>query len=320
MQWFVRLFPIWTLGASIIAFFCPPAFTWFSGNLITVGLGGIMLGMGLTLTVDDFRRVLTAPLEILGGVALQFTVMPLAGWSLSQALGLPPEFAAGLILVACCPGGTASNIIAYLSRADVALSVSMTSVSTILAVMMTPTLATFFIGNTVAVDPLGLFTKTVTVVLLPVAAGLLMRRFTPKLANGLLPIAPPLAVLLVTLIVASIIGSGRDIIREAAPSLFVAVITLHALGFGLGYGLSSLITPRRTVRRTVSIEVGMQNSGLGAELARTNFASTIAASVAVPSALSALTHCIYGSVIAWWWQRSGDEALAESQESAHAEA
>ncbi|MEM7156681.1 MAG: bile acid:sodium symporter family protein [Myxococcota bacterium] len=302
MKLLVSLFPVWVLAASIVALVHPPAFTWFRGPFITIGLGLIMLGMGLTLTVEDFGRVVRAPRPILLGVALQYTVMPALGYGIGVAMGLPRELAVGLVLVACCPGGTASNVIAFIARADVALSVSMTAVSTMLAVAATPVLTTVLVGSRVEVDPLGLFMSTVQVVLLPVGLGLVLRRFAGRMSARIVPVAPVVAVVAIVLIVASIIGAGRAQIMASGLRLVGAVALMHALGFAAGYGLCRALGQAIPVARTVSIEVGMQNSGLGVVLARNNFASPM---VAIPAAISSLFHSLIGSVLAGYWRRRG---------------
>jgi BASS family bile acid:Na+ symporter len=294
-------FPLWVLAASIAALVHPPLFTWFSGPLIPAGLGIIMLGMGITLTLDDFRRIARFPGRVLAGVALQYTVMPLLGWSIAGLFGLPAPFAVGLILVACCPGGTASNVIAYLARADVPLSVTMTSVSTVLAAAATPLCTAWYAGSRVDVPVAGLFLSALQVILLPVAAGVLMNRHLPRLTARVLPAAPVTAVVFITLIVASIIGAGRDEIIHAGWRLLAAIFTLHAAGFAVGYGAVFMLSRDAQAARTISIEVGMQNSGLGVVLARSNFANP---AVAIPSAISSLFHSLIASLLAAWWRRS----------------
>lgn len=304
-------FPLWVLLASIAALIHPPLFTWFSGLFITVGLGLIMLGMGLSLKLEDFRGVVEQPLKVGLGVGLQYTVMPALGWSLGYLYGLETELAVGLALVACCPGGTASNVIAYLARADLALSVTLTACSTLMAALMTPALTSWLVGSRLEVDTLGLFVSTVQVVLLPIAIGVSLNRFAPKLTEKLLPFSPVLAVLMIVMIVASIIGAGRDTIISAAPALLMSVLTLHAGGFALGYWIARWQGQGVIAARTLSIEVGMQNSGLGVVLTRQNFASPV---VAIPSAVSSLCHCLIGSLMAAIWQRSdaGKECATEN--------
>ncbi len=298
---FANAFPLWVFLCSALALWHPPLFTWFSGPWITWGLGVIMLGMGITLTAEDFTRVLQFPSWVAAGVILQYTVMPLSGWAIANLLALPDAFAVGLILVACCPGGTASNVVSYLARANVALSVTLTTLSTILAVAMTPWLTAQLAGARMPVDAWGLFMSTLQVVLLPVTVGVLLNRFSPALTAQVVRVSPSVAVIVIALIVASVLGAGREKVLDAGPRLLGAVVLLHASGFGFGYLLSKWWNRSETVARTVSIEVGMQNSGLGAHLARSHFPA--GSGVDIPSAISALTHCMIGSLLAAIWRR-----------------
>jgi BASS family bile acid:Na+ symporter len=297
---FVNGFPIWALVASLLALWRPSLFTWFSGPLITIGLAIIMLGMGLTLEAADFVRVARQRRLVALGILLQYTVMPLLGWTIARAFDLSTPLAVGLILVACCPGGTASNVVTYLARADVPLSVTMTAVSTLLAVVMTPSLTALLASSRVDVPAGGLFVSTVQVVVLPVVVGLMLKRRLPRATAAILPAAPAVAVLMITLIVASIIGAGRTEILGAGLKLLAAVFSLHAGGFLLGFVLSRLARADVVAARTISIEVGMQNSGLGVVLARQNFADPL---VAIPSAISSLFHSLIASALAGVWRR-----------------
>lgn len=290
---FTRLFPLWVSAAALIALVEPSVFTWFSGPWITYGLGGIMLGMGLTLSWNDFALVAKTPSWVILGMLLQFTVMPLLGWGLGILFQLPPFFAVGLILVACCPGGTASNVIAFLANANVALSVAMTTCSTFGAILLTPFLTASLSGSYLDVDAWGLFYSTLKVVLVPVALGILLNQYANRLTQRILPYAPATAVVLIVLIVASIIGQGKEIILNSGLNLIAAILLLHFFGFVLGYFLSKIILKNTAVSKTIAIEVGMQNSGLGAVLARENF---INPATAIPSAISSLVHSIYGSI------------------------
>jgi BASS family bile acid:Na+ symporter len=292
-------FPLWVLAGGVLALFQPQWFTWFSGPWIVWGLAVIMLGMGMTLTLDDFRRVLTMPKPVALGFAAQFTIMPLLGWGIGLGLKLDTPFAVGLILVACCPGGTASNIVTFLARADLALSVVMTAVSTLAAVIMTPFLTQLLAGSRVPVDALGLLTSTLQVVVLPVLAGVAINRFFPRVVRPVLPVAPLVSALTVALICASIIGQSAAAIRASAGGLLLAVFLLHAGGFALGYVAARLFGFQPTTARTVSIEVGMQNSGLGVVLARRHFADPL---TAVPCAISSVFHSVIGSLLAGWWR------------------
>ena len=292
-------FPLWVVLGSVIALIEPTVFTWFSGPLIPIGLGVIMLSMGMTIGFDDFRRIGRERGRILPGVALQYTLMPALGWSLAWLFELPTPFAVGLILVSCCPGGTASNVISFLARADVALSVTMTAVSTILAVLMTPALTEVLAGSRVDVPATGLLVNTVQVVLLPVVGGAFLRWRFPAVVQRLLPVAPLAAVIAITLIVGSIIGAGRQQVLEAGPRLVAAVLGLHIGGFILGYAAGRVVLRREIAARTVAIEVGMQNSGLGVVLAQQNFANPL---VALPCAISAVFHSLIGSAAAALWR------------------
>ena len=252
-----------------------------------------MLGMGLTLQWQDFNQIFQTPKWVVLGLFLQFSLMPLMGWGLGVLFDLPPFFAVGLILVASCPGGTASNVIAYLARANVALSVAMTTCSTLAGIILTPYLTASLSGNYLAVDAWGLFYSTLKVVLLPVTLGVILNQYFPKFTQKVIPFAPPVAVVLIVLIVASIIGQGKEIILNAGLNLIFAIMILHLFGFVLGYILSRVLIKDSAASKTIAIEVGMQNSGLGAVLARENFTNP---ATAIPSAISSLVHSIYGSI------------------------
>lgn len=286
-------FPWIVLTASLLGLYHPPLFTWFSGHWITLGLGGIMLGMGLTLRLEDFRRVTQVPKWVLTGLFLQFTVMPFLGWLLGKVFDLPPFFAVGLILVSSCPGGTASNVIVFLSRSNLALSVTMTALSTMAAIVMTPLLTSTLSGNEINVDALGLFFSTLKVVLVPVVLGVFLNSQLTYYTQKIQFYSPSVAVILVTLIVASIIGQGKEIILDSGVSLISSIMILHLIGFVLGYFLSKLLLKDESISRTISVEVGMQNSGLGVVLAKENFVNP---AVAIPAAISSLVHSLYGSI------------------------
>lgn len=301
LQRFSNAFPFIVFTCSALALWNPALFTWFTGPWITYGLGVIMLGMGITLTTEDFTRVLKFPSWVFAGILLHYTVMPLSGWALAKLFALPDNYAVGLILVACCPCGTASNVVSYLARANVALSVTLTTISTIIAVVMTPWLTAELAGSRMHVDAGGLFISTLQVVLLPVIAGVLLNRFVPKMTLQFTRVSPSIAVIVIALIVSSVLGAGRDQVMTVGPRLLAAVFLLHISGFAFGYLLSKIWHRRESVARTISIETGMQNSGLGAHLARKHF--PVGSGVDIPSAISALTHCMIGSLLAAIWRR-----------------
>ncbi len=312
-------FAILTLAGVALAWFFPPAFTWMTDGsirlagqpLLSLALGMIMLAMGLTLTFDDYRALVAMPRALLAGVALQFTVMPLAGFVVAKGLGLEPGLAVGLILVACCPGGTASNIVTYIARGHVALSVAMTMASTLAAVVLTPLLTGWLAGAYVEIDRLNLLVQMIGVVLLPVVAGTLLNSLFPRAAGAVGAVLPLVAIVLVILIVGGIVGGAKAQIAEHAGVLLLATFLLHALGFALGYLLARVLKLREVEARTISIEVGMQNSGLGSGLAKTpafaaQFANATQAALApVPAAISAVWHVVIGSLLAGWWRRRG---------------
>ncbi len=303
MNRLTQLFPLIAGSASAGALFYPPAFIWFGPLYIKVALALIMFFTGLGLTTADFKRVARKPGQVAAGFLLQFTVMPALGFFTAIMFSLPAEIAAGLILVACCPGGTASNVITFLARADVPLSVTMTAVSTIAAAVLTPALSAWLIGSRVPVDAVAMTRDTALVILLPIALALVAKRLLPMAARRLERSANFLAVIAITLIVASIIGSSRESILSGGAKIIAAVFTLHAGGFILGYVFARIFRISEIQCRTISIEVGMQNSGLGVVLATKH----LSALAAVPCAISSLMHSLLGSLIAAWFSRSADK-------------
>jgi len=297
-RWLTNLFPLWSVIVAVIALVWPASFSWCTNGMIKFGLGLIMLGMGLTLTPNDFKRVFVIPGALLGGVVLQFVIMPLLGWGIGYLLDLPRDIAVGLVLVSCCPGGTASNVVAFLARANVALSVSMTAISTTLAVVLTPLLTKVYVGERVPVDAFAMLETILIVVILPVAAGTVLNHCFGKAAKRISALSPFVSVLCIVLIVGYILADKHVQIKEHWRILVSAVVLLHVSGFGLGYGLARLLRFDEQSSRTVSIEVGMQNSGLGMTLAKSHFTAL----AAVPCAVSAVTHCILGSIAAGLWR------------------
>ena len=300
LERFTTLFPLWTLLGSVLALVQPGLFTWFNGLWITLGLGLIMLGMGLGLSTDDFLQVGRRPRPALVGVIAQFAVMPALAAAIAALLRLPAPLAVGLILVGCCPGGTASNVVAMIARADVALSVVMTSLSTLAAVVLTPRLTELLASQYVPVDAWALLLKVLQVVVVPVTVGVLLKQGVPQLARRMEPVMPSLAVVAIVLIVSSIVGSQRDVLLDQGIALVIACVLLHAGGFLLGWLIPRVLGEAAPTCRTISLEVGMQNSGLAVVLARTGFSNPL---TALPGAISAVVHCIIGSALAGLWRR-----------------
>jgi BASS family bile acid:Na+ symporter len=260
--------------------------------------------MGITVRVEDFKQVLRLPRPVATGVAAQFLIMPLLGWSIAHGMALETPLAVGLILVSCCPGGTASNVVTYIARANLALSVLMTMCSTFGAIVLTPLLTKWLAGTLVEVDGWALFRSTVQVVLVPVVVGVLLNQRVPRLVRAIGPIAPLVSVVFIALICASIIGQNAVAIVKHGPVLVTAVTLLHASGFAIGYFFAWLFGYDGLIRRTISIEVGMQNSGLGTVLAKKHFADPVTgvALAAVPCAISAVCHSVLGSMLAAYWR------------------
>jgi BASS family bile acid:Na+ symporter len=302
-------FSLWIVLGCLWAWWQPELWIWFQ-PYIAIGLGVIMLGMGLTLRLSDFSDVFRMPKIIAIGVLSQFVIMPLSAYFWVKALDLEASLAIGLILVGACPGGTASNVITYLARANVALSVLLTMCSTFAAVVLTPLLTEWLAGAYVPVDGWGLFRSMVLVVLIPLIAGLLINTALDRLQQhkrhtvraAINAFGPIVSVAVIVLVVGSIVAGNKIAIGQVGPKLFASVFLFHATGFVLGYIVMKWLGYGKIECHTVSIEVGMQNSGLGASLAKTHFADM--AMAPVPAAISAVFHCLIGSALAGVWGRS----------------
>ena len=252
-----------------------------------------MLGMGLTLKISDFKILFKNPRWTIIGVFTQFSVMPFLGWAISKIFELPDFFAVGLILVSCCPGGTASNVIAYLSNLNLAFSVTMTFISTVTGVILTPILITSISGELINVDLKGLLLSATKVVLLPVFVGLIVSKYFQTFTKKIVVYCPSVAVIFIVLIVASIIGEGKEVILQSGINLLISIMILHFLGFIIGFVISFIFLGDKKLSKTICIEIGMQNSGLGVVLAKENYVNPL---TAIPSAISSLVHSIYGSI------------------------
>lgn len=300
------LFLAFVLLLGLAAWFLPAGFA-AARPAIAPLLGVVMLGMGLTLTPTDFRRVAERPWVVGLGVLLQFAIMPLAAWAVARAFGLGPEAAIGMILLGACPGGTASNVMAYLARGDVALSVSLTAVSTLLAPPATPLLTQALGGRVVDVPVAGLFLGVLKIVVGPVVAGLVLRRLFGDLVGKVLPALVPLTSFVIALIIAIIIGSVRPVLGAAMLPLIPAILLHNAIGLTGGYLGGRWLTGDVRIARTLALEVGMQNSGLAVALANSLFT----AAAALPGALFSVWHNISGVALAAYW--SGREAPAADE-------
>ncbi len=298
LQKFTSLFPLWAVLLSVVAYFYPEYFAPHQG-LIVPFLSLIMLGMGITLSVDSFLAVLKRPSVVLLGTLMQYTIMPLAAWIVCQVLKLPPDLAAGVILLGCCPGGTASNVISYLAKADVALSIVLTSVSTLIAFLATPFLTWVFIGQTVDVDVMGMLVSVVNVVIVPVVLGLAINYFFEKRINAVREVFPAISAAAIVIIIAVIIGTNSANLGKSGPLVLLAVILHNGLGLAGGYGVSKALRLSETEARTIAIEVGMQNSGLSVALAIKHFTAT----AALPGAIFSIWHNLSGAFLAGHWSK-----------------
>ena len=301
-----KLFPLWSLLVGFFALYEPSIFLWYGKEAISVGLGIIMLGMGMTLSVEDFAEVLRKPKLVALGALLQFSVMPAWAAFVSFIFELPAEMAVGLILVASCPGGTASNVVVFLAGGRVALSVCLTACSTLLAVAVTPWLTHFYAGHYLPIDPWALMKSIFYIVLIPLVVGVSWKKFYPKVAKRASFFSPLLSVLFILLIVGFVLAAKKEIILKHWQTMLMSVVVLHLGGFFLGFVIPRLIRQKKSVCRTLSIEVGMQNSGLGMALASKHFSAM--PMVPAPCALSAVMHCIIGSVLASVWNRENKVA------------
>lgn len=284
------------LLVTAMALFVPSSFLWISSSSITPMLGVVMFGMGLTLKPSDFKPVLMRPKDIIIGELAQFLVMPLVAWLLCKMLQLPTDLALGVILVGCCPGGTASNVICYLAKGDIALSVAMTGVSTLLAPVVTPALVYLLAGKEVAVDMMGMFLSIVEVVIVPIVLGLAANKYLSRFTERVTPLLPMVSTLAIATIIGTIVSHNSANILSCSLLVGVAVILHNTLGLTLGYAAGRLLGLPHDKRTAISIEVGMQNSGLASSLAATHFAMFPLA--AVPGAIFSTWHNFSGSIAA----------------------
>jgi len=284
------------LLTAVFALLFPEVFGALKPTLINPLLGVVMFGMGLTLKLEDFKVVFSRPKDVIIGCLAQFIVMPLLAWLLARGFSLSDELALGVVLVGCCPGGTASNVITYLAKGDLALSVGMTGVSTLLAPLLTPFLTWLLVGQHVNVDMVSMFLSILWVVILPIVAGLLFRSLLPKFTESAVAYLPALSSLAIAFIVA-IVVSANSAKLMVGGWLIILVVMLHNLcGLLLGYGVARMLGLELKKRVAISIEVGMQNSGLASSLATLHFAAYPMATI--PGALFSVWHNISGAVMA----------------------
>jgi bile acid:Na+ symporter, BASS family len=295
-------FAVWVLLFAALAFYNPNAFTWIAPYIVPL-LGIVMFGMGLTLSVNDFKEIFKRPTEVLIGVVAQFLIMPLVAFLLAHYLPVSREVALGIILVGCCPGGTASNVMTYLAKGDTALSVAVTSASTILAPIVTPSLILLLAGKWLSVSAASLFWSIVEVVLIPIILGLIAQALFQKQVKACIPVLPLVSVIAIVAIVAAVVGQNQQAIAKSGLAIFLIVVVHNGLGLLLGYWFAKLFRLSVPKQKAISIEVGMQNSGLGAALATAHFSPL----AAVPSAIFSVWHNISGPIVATYFRKKSEK-------------
>jgi BASS family bile acid:Na+ symporter len=291
-----KLFPVWAILLSVIAYFSPNTFSELKSAIIPL-LTVIMFGMGMTLTWSNFRKVIKSPGVIFIGVLLQYLVMPLSAFIISKLLDLPTSYMAGMILVGTSAGGTASNVICYLARGNVALSITLTMTSTLIAIFATPSLTYLYLNQIISVPFWNMLLSILQIVIFPVLLGTTINTFLRKHINKIRPVFPLISTMAIVIIIAIIVGLNQPRLQEVGFILIFAVMLHNLCGLLIGYWLPKSIGYNDQICRTLSIEVGMQNSGLSVALAVKYF-SIIAA---IPGAIFSIWHNLSGSILAGYW-------------------
>ena len=291
------------LVIAALALFKPGTCLWVRTSWINYLLMIVMFGMGLTMKFSDFAVVFSRPRDVVTGCTAQFTIMPLLAFALGKLFHLNDELLVGVILVGTCPGGTSSNVITYLSEGDTALSVGMTSISTLLAPLLTPLLTFLYLRTTVSVDVRSMFLSIIQVVIIPIGLGLLINRLWGKYTRRIIYALPAVSVTAICLIVAAVVSHNSEKIMSAGKIVFVIVILHNLLGYLCGYLIGILFGMDIPRKKAVAVEVGMQNSGLAASLASSAFPNLAMATV--PGAIFSVWHNISGAVLAGILRRRG---------------
>ncbi len=289
------------LLVAILSYLFPSALVHVSPTIINYLLSIVMFGMGLTLRFEDFRIVFSRPKDVIIGELAQFIIMPLIAWSLTRIFRLDDSLTLGVILVGCCPGGTASNVITYLSNGDLALSVGITGVSTIVAPFLTPLLTWFLAGERIHVDVLSMFLSILWVVIVPIIFGFAFKRFFPKASERAVTYLPALSVVSIACIVAIIISANAAKLMLGGACIIAVVVLHNLLGLLLGYLTATLFRLQLPKRKALAIEVGMQNSGLASSLATLHFAAYPMATI--PGAIFSVWHNLSGAIVARFFSR-----------------
>lgn len=310
-RFFSKYMALIVIAMAVWALMMPETVSFIKTSYINTLLGIVMFGMGLTLKPQDFRIVFSHPKDVVIGTIAQFTIMPLLAFVLSRAFGLSPELTVGVILVGTCPGGTSSNVMTYLSKGDVALSVGITSVSTVLAPVMTPLLTYIYAGQTVDVNMLSMFLSIIQVVILPIVVGFAINHFFARFAERAVDVLPLVSTLAIVAIVGAVVSANAARLVNCG-FLVLGIVVLHnILGYVLGYGAGKLMKMDTTKCRAVSIEVGMQNSGLATSLATVHFAQYPLATI--PGAVFSVWHNVSGAILANIFLRQSERKEKKQQ-------
>ena len=296
------LMPMLAFMAGVCGYFFAPAISAGKGLIVPL-LSLIMLLMGLTLTPKDFVREVRNPLPLFVGMGLQFLLMPLLAWLISRSLNLPPAIMAGMVLVGTAPGGTASNVLAYLAKGNVALSISMTTASTLMAVIMMPLLTGFYLDAVVDVDRAGMLMSIVQVVILPVLAGLTANSLWPDKVKHLHPTLPTLSMIAIVVTITIVVALNAGSLSSLGIPVLAAVLLHNSLGLVGGYSLSRMAGMSKRQSRTIAIEVGTQNSGLSVALAVKHFTAL----AALPGAIFSVSQNILGAAAAGYWRKKCEQ-------------
>ncbi|MCX8746258.1 MULTISPECIES: bile acid:sodium symporter family protein [Snodgrassella] len=291
-----RLFPLWAALCSIFAYLNPAVFAPLK-PYISEMLMLVMLSMGMTLKIADFTRVLKRPAPIVAGIGLHYLIMPLAAWLIARLLNMSPELQAGMVLVGCVASGTASNVMVFLSKGDVALSVTISALSTVVGIFATPLLAKLYIAASIAVPVVNMLKEILLIVALPIAIGVGINYFIPQQVKKIVPSLPLITMCVIILVLATVVSLSSDKIGIETAIVVFGVILHNGLGLIGGYWGGRLFGFDKSICRTLALEVGMQNSGLAAVLG-TNFFGPMAA---IPGAIFSLWHNISGSFLAGYW-------------------
>ena len=300
-KWISDYMGVLVLVSALLALAFPEVLGHLKTSLINPLLGVIMFGMGLTLRAEDFRVVFSRPKDVIVGCLAQFTVMPLLAFALSRVFSLNEALTVGVVLVGCCPGGTASNVITYLAKGDLALSVGMTATSTLLAPVLTPLLVWLLVGETVDVNVAGMLLSILWVVILPIALGLLVKRLWPRTTERATAYLPALSSVAICLIVMIVIAANAGKLLSGGWIIVLVVMLHNVLGLAVGYLIGVLLKMTPAKRKAISVEVGMQNSGLASSLATLHFAAYPMATI--PGAVFSVWHNISGAIVARIYSR-----------------